>query len=83
MLKTLVLAAILVLFVNSEILPFDNGAVEKIFQNKQAALFLFTTDNEASTSAKEAFTALDATSPSVILTLSDKNDGFGLFDRLA
>ncbi len=52
MFKTLVLATILVLFVNAEIVPFDNGAVEKIFQNKQAALFLFTNDNEASTAAK-------------------------------
>ncbi len=48
MTKTLIVALILVLYVNAEILPFDNSAVEKIFQNKKPALFLFTNGNEES-----------------------------------
>lgn len=82
--KTLILALILVLYVNAEILPFDNSAVEKIFQNKKPALFLFTNGNEESQAAQEAFRAFDETNPEgAILTISDKNDGHGLFDRLA
>ena len=50
--KTIFLALILVLYVNTEIVPFDNNAVEKIFQNKQPALFLFTNGNDASTAAQ-------------------------------
>lgn len=46
MTKTIFLALILVLFVNAEVVPFDNNAVEKIFQNKQPALFLFTNGND-------------------------------------
>jgi protein disulfide-isomerase A1 len=82
--KTIIFALILVLYVNAEIIPFDNNAVEKIFQNKQPALFLFTNGNEESVNAQEALKALDETKPEgVVLTLSDKNDGNGLFDRLA
>ena len=43
--KAIILSIVLVVFVSAEILPFDNSAVEKIFQNKAAALFLFTDDN--------------------------------------
>lgn len=43
--KTLFLALVFVVYVNAAILPFDNTAVEKIFQNKSPALFLFTNDN--------------------------------------
>jgi len=59
MTKIFILSIALVLFVNSAILPFDNTAVEKIFQNKNPALFLFTNDNAASETAKQAFTTLD------------------------
>ena len=82
--KIIILALIAVLYVNAEVLPFDNSAVEKIFQNKKAALFLFANDNEQSEIAKAALTSFDETNPEgVLLTLSDKNDGHGLFDRLA
>lgn len=84
MTKSIILAICLVAAINAAVLPFDNSAVEKIFQNKKAALFLFTNDNTESQAAQEAFNGLDATNPEdVILTLSDKNDGHGLFDRLA
>ena len=43
--KAIIISILLVIFVNAEILPFDNSAVEKIFQNKAAALFLFTDDS--------------------------------------
>jgi hypothetical protein len=50
--KTIILCLVFVLYVNAEILPFDNKAVEKVFQNKNAALFLFTNDNDKSEAAK-------------------------------
>lgn len=46
--KIIILALLAILYVNAEVVPFDNSAVEKIFQNKQAALFLFSNDNEQS-----------------------------------
>lgn len=46
--KSILICLLFVLYVNSEIFPFDNKAVEKIFQNKNAALFLFTNDNDKS-----------------------------------
>lgn len=44
---------------------------------------MFASDNDASTAAKEAFKQLDETGPEVLLTVSETNDGHGLFDRLA
>lgn len=81
--KTLVALLVVLLVANSEIIPFDNNAIEKIFQQKSPALFLFTSDNDASTAAKAAFTEFDEAGSPVILTLSDANDGHGLFERLA
>jgi hypothetical protein len=51
--------AALASLVSADVIPFDNAAIEKIFQNKKSALFLFASDNEESTNAKEAFNALD------------------------
>ena len=31
---------------NAKVIGFDNSAVEQIFQNKKAALFLFTNGND-------------------------------------
>jgi hypothetical protein len=45
MIKTFIITLLVLLYVNAEIVPFDNTAVEKIFQNKNPALFLFTNDN--------------------------------------
>ena len=81
--QTLVAILTFLLVVNSEVIPFDNNAIEKIFQQKNPALFLFTSSNDASTAAKAAFTELDESAPNVILTLSDADDGHGLFERLA
>ena len=44
---------------HAEVLPFDNGAIEKIFQQKKSAVFLFIGDEEAETSASDAFKAFD------------------------
>jgi len=81
--KLILVVALLLALLNAEILPFDNTAIEKIFQQKTAALFLFIADDEAEAEALAAFQQLDQTNPEVILTLSRKNDGHGLFDRLA
>lgn len=69
--------------VNTEVIPFDNSAIEKIFQQKKSALFLFASDNDASNNAKSAFTALDEAGTNVVLTVSEPNDGHGLYERLA
>eukprot|EP00178_Gracilaria_changii_P017967 TRINITY_DN5128_c0_g3_i1.p1 TRINITY_DN5128_c0_g3~~TRINITY_DN5128_c0_g3_i1.p1 ORF type:complete len:130 (-),score=15.03 TRINITY_DN5128_c0_g3_i1:465-854(-) len=81
--KTLVTLLVVLLVANCEVIPFDNNAIEKVFQQKNPALFLFTSSNDASAAAKAAFAEFDETSPSVILTVSDPDDGHGLFDRLA
>lgn len=57
--KSLLAIFTVLLVVNSEVIPFDNNAIEKIFQQKNPALFLFTSSNDASTAAKAAFTELD------------------------
>ena len=68
---------------SAEVVPFNNEAIEKVFQEKNPALFLFSSDNEESKAAKEAFKAFDETNPEgFIITNSDKDDGFGLYDRL-
>jgi hypothetical protein len=41
--KLLVLALVLVAL-NASVIPFDNTAIEKIFQEKKSALFLFIGD---------------------------------------
>jgi protein disulfide isomerase len=66
------------------VIPFDNSAIEKIFQKdkKLPVLFLFMSDNAESLSAKEAFKELDESGTDLILTFSDPNDGLGLYDRL-
>lgn len=70
------------LLVKSEVIPFDNNAIEKIFQQKKAALFLFTSSNDGSRNAKEALKEYDEAGAPVILTVSDSEDGNGLFERL-
>ncbi len=50
--KILILTIVLVLYINAKVLPFDKNAVEQIFQNKKAALVLFTNDNDQSKAAQ-------------------------------
>lgn len=70
-------------FSRPDVIPFDSAAVEQIFQNRKPALFLFASDNEASTAAREALQAYDESgTDGLILTVSDPNDGHGFFDRL-
>lgn len=75
--------AVLLVIASCEVIPFDNQAIEKIFQNKKSAVFLFASDNEESTAARDAFKAFDETNPDVVLTVSSADDGHGLFERLA
>jgi hypothetical protein len=76
--------AVLLIAAHSAVIPFDNKAIEQIFQNKKPALILFASDNEESSAAEEAFKALDeAGADDVILALTKPNDGHGLFERLA
>lgn len=82
MYKLLLVTLCVFIITQAEVLPFDNSAIEKIFQEKKAALFLFSSSNDASTAAKAAFAELDEAGANVILTNSDSEDGNGLFDRL-
>ena len=81
--KLILSLALLLVILNAEVIPFDNSAIDKIFQQKKSAVFLFLGDETAEAAALDAFKAFDETTPEVILALSTKNDGHGLFDRLA
>ena len=73
--KLLLVTLCVLATIHAEVIPFDNSAIEKIFQEKKAAVFLFTSSNEASTAAKAAFTEYDEAGSNVILTNSDSEDG--------
>ena len=82
--KLITVALLLVTLSTSEVVPFNNDAIEKVFQQKNPALFLFTNGNDASKDAKAALNEVGESAPEgVILTNSDSEDGFGLYDRLA
>lgn len=81
--KLILSLALLLVILNAEVIPFDTSAIDKIFQQKKSALFLFLGDETAEAAALDAFKAFDETAPEVLLALSTKNDGHGLFDRLA
>ncbi len=51
--------ALLLVVLQAEIIPFDNGAIDKIFQQKKSAVFLFLGDESAEASAHAAFKAYD------------------------
>lgn len=57
--KLIVVIAILLAVLHAEVIPFDNTAIDKIFQQKKSALFLFLGDETAEASAHEAFKAYD------------------------
>ena len=50
----LIILLLIVLLVSADVLPFDNAAIEKIFQQKSSALFLFLGDESAESSALDA-----------------------------
>lgn len=81
--KAILLVALLMTLAFTEIIPFNNEAIEKIFKEGTDALFLFLGDESTEAEAQNQFKAFDETNPDVILALSTKNDGHGLFDRLA
>ena len=59
--------------------------MEAIFQTHQPALILFVNDfsDADDEAAHEAFKAYDETSPSVVLSVSRRDDGHNLYTRLA
>lgn len=81
--KIVLLFALIMAVAFSEVIPFNNDAIEKIFKDSKDALFIFIGDETAEAGALDAFSAYDATNPGFILSVSSKNDGHGLFDRLA
>ena len=81
--KFYILVALLLTLVLTEVIPFNNDAIEKVFKESSEALFLFQGDEEAESAALEAFKAYDATNPGFLVSVSSKNDGHGLYERLA
>jgi hypothetical protein len=80
--RPLILLAAILVVLHAEVIPFDNSAVEKIFEKHQSALFLFIADEAVEAAALQTFRSYDLTNPSVILSVSTKNDGNGLYERL-
>ena len=46
MFKAVGLALSLIALGSAEVIPFNNEAIEKVFQEKNAALFLFSSGND-------------------------------------
>lgn len=42
--RSILLLAVILVVLQAEVIPFDNSAVEKIFEKRQPALFLFIAD---------------------------------------
>jgi hypothetical protein len=42
--KLILVIAFLLALLSAEVIPFDNSAIEKIFQEKKSALFVFIGD---------------------------------------
>lgn len=49
--KPMLLLAAILLVLQAEVIPFDNTAVEKIFEKRQSALFIFIGDEAAEAAA--------------------------------
>lgn len=81
--KFYLFVALLATLALSEVIPFNNDAIEKVFKESSDALFLFQGDEEAESAALEAFKAYEATNPGFVVSVSSKNDGHGLYERLA
>ena len=81
--KVAIILTLLLASALSEVIPFNNDAIEKVFKDSNDALFLFLGDEEAEAGALQAFNDYDATNPGIILSVSSKNDGHGLYERLA
>jgi protein disulfide-isomerase A1 len=80
--KFILLVALMMAISLAEVIPFNNDAIEKIFKESNDALFIFIGDETAEAGALDAFKAFDATNPGFVLSVSSKNDGHGLYDRL-
>ncbi|EGR30442.1 prolyl 4- beta subunit precursor, putative [Ichthyophthirius multifiliis] len=66
------------------LLPFNDKAIQKVFQQANPTIFLFCNENEASQQAEQAFSlASKAFKGKLIFSISKVNDGFGHYQRLA
>lgn len=69
-------------FVNTNstplVMPFNDKAIQKVFQQSNPTIFLFSNDNEASVAAEAAFAqAAKDNKGKVVFSISKPNDGFG------
>jgi len=66
------------------VMPFNDAAIKKVFQQSNPTVFLFSNDNEASVAAEAAFAqAAKDNKGKIIFSISKPNDGFGHYQRLA
>lgn len=49
--KALLILVVILVVLHAEVIPFDNSAVEKIFEKRQPALFLFVGDEAGEAAA--------------------------------
>jgi hypothetical protein len=77
--KLYLLVAFLAVLAFSEVIPFNNDAIEKVFKESSDALFLFQGDEESESASLDAFKAYEATNPGFVVSVSSKNDGHGLY----
>ncbi|CAD8062748.1 unnamed protein product [Paramecium sonneborni] len=78
------LEAFINVYGNPIILPFDDKAINIIFQQKNNAIILFTEDTDTGIAAFNAFSAVAGSFKDKIkFSYSKPNDGSGLFHRLA
>jgi len=65
-------------------MPFNDRAIEKIFQQGNPTVFLFSNNNEPSDVAEKVFEEVAHAKKGVILfSVSKPNDGFGHYQKLA
>lgn len=68
----------------ANVMPFNDRAIEKVFQKQNPTLFLFSNDNEESVAAERVFERVAKSHKGeVLFSISKPNDGFGHYDRLS
>lgn len=66
------------------VMPFNDRAIQKVFQQGNPTLFLFSNGNEASVAAEAAFAQSAAENKGkIVFAISKPDDGFGHYQRLA
>ncbi|EAS03751.2 protein disulfide-isomerase (macronuclear) [Tetrahymena thermophila SB210] len=66
------------------VMPFNDRAIQKVFQQGNPTLFLFSNSNEASLAAEKAFAAsAEENRGKIVFSISKPDDTFGHYQKLA